>query len=89
METTGEDFNARFFSTIKLKEAKEETLSKSISFLQQKQLFEPLIEAIRNTSMSWFNSIYQEEAHVDENFLNGGFHVSLLEYYYPEIKWGY
>lgn len=47
-----EDFNKRFLKTLKLKEGREETLSKSIGFLQQKQLFEPLIEAIRNTSMS-------------------------------------
>ena len=50
-----------FFSTIKLKEEREETLSKSVQFLQNKQLFDPLIEAIRNTSLSCFNSIFQEE----------------------------
>ena len=41
-----------------------EVMSKSIAFLQQKQLFNPLVEAIRNTSMSCFNSIYQEEMEV-------------------------
>ncbi|CAI2366425.1 unnamed protein product [Moneuplotes crassus] len=52
-----EAFQQKFFESID----KKETISKSIAFLQQKQLFDPLIEAIRNTSMSCFNSIYQEE----------------------------
>jgi hypothetical protein len=37
------DLKLRVLSSIKLK---EETLSKSISFLQHKQPFQPLIEAI-------------------------------------------
>lgn len=79
------DFNKRFLESIKLKESREETLSKSISFLQQKQLFDPLIEAIRNTSMSWFSSIYQEELdmQLDENFHQGLLNHQLRSYFLP------
>ena len=66
------DFNERFLESIKLKEQREETLSKSVAFLQKKDVFDPLVEAIRNTSMSCFNSIFQEEtAHSEDHHSQG------------------